>query len=231
MFKKYFGKSISSTLLLLSIFSLSCNSQNNSSEADADIALESLPLIINGTIKSNIPSKVYLERMNERNIPTRVDSVILGPDRTFSFNTTIPEPGIYQLNIEGQQIIGLILDGGETLNVVADGEASPDKMPSFEIEGSPNMDRFDAVMVEVQNFGKLRTALENEFKEAKNKKQQDELRQQYQIAMQNHRETIKPMIEEMGTSLPGIIAANNFLTSELDGEFLMQLKDDLVAEK
>jgi thiol-disulfide isomerase/thioredoxin len=225
--KNRFAKSLSGTLFLISLFSFSCSSQNNAENPGNS---EQLSLIINGTLKSNLADKVYLERMNERNIPTRVDSSKITNDLKFSFNTKVPEPGIYQVNIEGQQVIGLIIDGGENITIEADGEANPDVMPKFTITGAPNIDKFNVVMAEVQNFGKLRQSLEEEFKLAKNPKAQDELRQQYQMAFNNHRETIKPLITALGTSLPGIIAANNFLSPETDGEYLNQLKDKLNAE-
>lgn len=225
--KTYFLKNFTGTLLFLAFLSLSCNSQNSSGD---EIQNDGLPVVINGTLKSNLVDKIYLEKMNERNIPTRIDSSLISPDLHFSFNTTIPEPGIYQVNIEGQQVIGLILDGGETITITADGAASPDKMPEFKIEGVPNIDKFNTIMTEVQNFGKLRQSLEEEFQKTKNPKQQEELRQQYQMSFNNHRETIKPMIADLGTSLTGIIAANNFLNPEVDGVFLNELKDKIVSE-
>ncbi|AWW00675.1 TlpA disulfide reductase family protein [Arcticibacterium luteifluviistationis] len=228
--KKYLLKTFSATFLFLALFSFSCNSQNNTDSALETTANKSLPIVINGTLKNNLVDKVYLERMSERNIPTRVDSSDISSDLKFHFDTTIPEPGIYQINIEGQQVIGLILDGGETLDVVADGLASPDKMPEYTVTGSKNIDTFNKIMTEVQNFGKLRQSLETDFQNAKNAKAQEELRGQYQMALNNNRETIKPMISDLGTSLPGIIAANNFLTPELDAPFLSELKDKLIAE-
>ncbi|WP_341228477.1 TlpA disulfide reductase family protein [uncultured Arcticibacterium sp.] len=228
--KTRLAKTISGTLFFLTLFSFSCNSQKNPDSSIEGTASNSLPLVINGTLKNNLVDKVYLERMSERNIPTRVDSSAVSSELKFSFNTTIPEPGIYQINMEGQQVIGLILDGGETLDIVADGLASPDKMPEYTVTGSKNIDTFNKIMTEVQNFGKLRQSLETDFQNAKNPKAQEELRGQYQMALNNNRETIKPLISDLGTSLSGIIAANNFLTPELDGAYLTDLKAKLVAE-
>lgn len=219
-------KPFAALFITLSVLSFSCNSQNSAnSEKSAE-----LPLVIHGTVKSDLPKMVYLERMNDRNIPTVVDSVSISPTKTFEFDTTIPEPGIYQLNIDSQQIIGLLIDGGENITLTADGESNPDKMPEYTIEGAENMTRFDAVLKEAQNFSQLRASIEEDFKNAKSNKEQEELRQQYQMAFNNHRETIKPMIAAMGTSLAGIIAANNFLNPEMDGEFLNDLKNKIKAE-
>ncbi|MFT7419946.1 MAG: thiol-disulfide isomerase/thioredoxin [Algoriphagus sp.] len=228
MIKTNFKKTLLGTILFFAFFSFSCNSQNNA-ESDL-IEKKGLPLVINGTLKNGLVETVYLERMNERNIPTRVDSSTLSKDLKFSFNTSIPEPGIYQVNIEGHQIIGLILDGGETITLIADGLANPEVVPQFSIQGAPKIDMFNSVMAEVQNFGKLRQSLEQDFQTTNKGSQQEELRSQYQMAFNNHRETIKPIIADLGTSLTGIIAANNFLTPEMDGQFLNELKDKLIAE-
>jgi thiol-disulfide isomerase/thioredoxin len=209
---------------VLSVISFSCNSQDSSKKG------EELPLSIKGTIKSDVPKMVYLEKMSDRNIPTRIDSVAISADRTFQFNISVPEPGIYQVNIGEEQLIGLLIDGGEQIVLTADGEVQPDKIPEYTVEGSENMKRFDAVLKEVQNFGQLRTSLEEEFRKAKTNKEQSDLRSQYQVAFNNHRETILPMIGEMGTSLAAIIAANNFLTPETDGEFLNNLKNKIKEE-
>ncbi|MGR3812167.1 redoxin domain-containing protein [Jiulongibacter sp. NS-SX5] len=219
---------IKTYLLLLATFvAFSCNSQNSGEQAS--VSSTELPLFIQGTVKSDYPEKVYLERMNERNIAIRIDSVELGADRKFEFDVTIPEPGIYQVNIDDQQIVGLILDGGESLTITADGEAQVDQTPAYTLEGSERINQFNAVLNEAQNFAQLRGSLEEEFKTA-NAKKQAELRQQYQMSYNNHRETIRPLIAEMGTSLAGIIAANNFLNPELDSDYMNQLKDQLIAE-
>lgn len=228
--KMHLLKAFTGTFLFLALFSFSCNSQNNTGTHAASTTNSDLRIKINGTLKNNLVDKVYLERMSERNIPTRIDSSDISSGMNFHFDLFIPEPGIYQINIEGQQVIGLILDGGETLEVEADGLASPDKMPEYTISGSEKIETFNKIMAEVQNFGKLRQSLETDFQNAKNAKAQQELRSQYQMALNNNRETIKPLISELGTSLSGIIAANNFLTPELDGQYLSELRDKLVAE-
>lgn len=220
-------KQIIGVFLLLTFFSFACNSQNNTTENPIK---EGKLTTINGTLKSNVASMVYFERMNERNIPTIVDSSKIGEGNTFAFKVNIPEPGIYQINIKEQQVIGLILEGGENLQVTADGASTPDQAATFKVEGSENIKMFDEVMAEVNNFAKLRASLEEEFKNAKSSAVQSDLRQQYQVAFQNHSETIKPKIKEMGTTLTGIIAANNFLNPQVDGAFMVELRDKIVAE-
>lgn len=176
---------------------------------------------INGKIKSSVSGKVYLERMNDRNIPLRLDSVAVSPENTFSFKGKMPEPGIYQVNIANQQIIGLILDGGETLNITADGFNTPDKPGTFAVDGSPMMMKFNQIMAESQKFRQLQVELQNQFDTAtqkKDEKKKKEIQTTYQDSETKYNETIKPIIAEMGTSLSGLIAINNFLNPEKDYE-------------
>lgn len=212
------------TLFAIATLSFSCNSQENkSSEA-------TIPVSITGSIKSDYPKKVYLERMNERSIATRIDSVAINGDQTFSLNSGIPEPGIYQINFDDQQVIGLLLDGNEKLVITADGEMTDGQPANFKVEGSPNMLKFNAVMNEMNLFNQKKGEMEQLFQNAK-EREKDEIRKQYQATNDAFRSKIKPLIAEMGTSMGAIIAANNFLVPELDGEFLNELANKLKAEK
>jgi thiol-disulfide isomerase/thioredoxin len=198
----------------------SCNSQ---------VANSVLTLTIDGKITNSVTGKVYLERMNERNIGTKIDSAVISAN-TFSFKTKIPEAGIYQLNIANEQLVGLILDGGENLKITADGSATPDKAATFKIEGSATMDKFNEIQRSMQQFGQFRATIEQKFQAAKNNDDKEDLRKQYQAAELNNRQNILPKIEQLGTSLAGIIAANNFLNPEIDGVYLNNLKSKLVEE-
>ncbi len=201
-------------------FCMACNSQ---------VGSKALTLNINGKINNNVSGKVYLERMNERNIGTKIDSVSITAN-TYKFSTTIPEAGIYQLNIANEQLIGLILDGGETLIVTADGSSTPDKAATFKIEGANNMDKFNEIMISMQQFSKVRADIESKFQVAKTEKDKEQIRIAYQKAESVNKALIMPKIQSLGTSLAGIIASNNFLNPEIDGTYQNELKDKLIAE-
>jgi thiol-disulfide isomerase/thioredoxin len=188
---------------------------------------------ISGKIKSNVNGKVYLERMNDRNIPMRLDSVAISPDMTFSFKGKMTEPAIYQVNIANQQIIGLILDGGETLNITADGFNTPEKPGTFSVDGSPMMAKFNQVVASAQQFRQVQTDLQNQFDAAtqkKDEKKKKEIQLSYQGLEDKHTSTIKPIIAELGTSLAGLIAINNFLTPEKDFEIFAKTAQQLEKE-
>lgn len=207
----------------LLVGSLACQSQNTTDKTFS----------IKGTVKNTITGKVYLERMNDRNIAQKIDSVALGAGNSFAFKGKMQEPGIYQINIADQQTIGLILDGNENITVTAEGGGTPDKPGTFNVEGSATMAKFNQILAEGQNFNKSILALQTQFDAAetkKDEKKKKELQTAYQNAYEVHRAKIKPMIGELGTSLAGILAANNFLNPELDYEFMEQLAQKLEAE-
>lgn len=206
----------------------SCHSQDNS-EKKGNTTTGELPVSINGTITKAVNGMVYLERMNDRNLGVKVDSAEISPNKTFSLNFAIPDPGIYQLNVANQQMIGLILEGGEKLTVTADGEMPEQGVPAFKIVGSQTMDKFNAIATESQNFGKQSAVLQEEFQKA-NEKRKNEIRVSYQQLYDSYRATIIPQIESLGTSLAAIIAANNFLNPETDSEFMVKLADKIKAE-
>jgi peroxiredoxin len=216
--------------LCLTVSGLACQSQPQATVAST--GTEST-YNINGKVKSTVNGKVYLERMNDRNIPMRIDSVAISPDLTFSFKGKMTEPAIYQVNIANQQIIGLILDGGETLNIVADGFNTPEKPGSFSVDGSPMMAKFNQVVAAAQQFRQVQTDLQNQFDAAtqkKDEKKKKEIQLSYQGLEDKHTSTIKPIIAEMGTSLAALIAINNFLTPEKDFEIFAKTAQQLEKE-
>ena len=215
--------------IYLVISGMACQSQP---QANTPTGTEST-YSISGKVKSAVSGKVYLERMNDRNIPFRVDSVALSPDNSFSFKGKMTEPAIYQVNIANQQIIGLILDGGETLNIVADGFNTPEKPGSFSVDGSPMMAKFNQVVAESQKFRQTQMDLQNQFDAAtqkKDEKKKKDIQVSYQAAEDKYNATIKPMINEMGTSLAGLIAINNFLNPEKDFETFANAAKQLEKE-
>lgn len=215
--------------ICLVISGMACQSQP---QANAPTGAEST-YNISGKVKSAVSGKVYLERMNDRNIPLRIDSMALSADNSFAFKGKMSEPGIYQVNIANQQMIGLILDGGETLTITADGFNTPDKPGSYAVDGSPMMAKFNQVMAESQKFRQSQVDLQNQFDAANQKKDQKKIKEiqtTYQASEANYNATIKPIIAEMGSSLAGLIAINNFLNPEKDFETFAKVASQLEKE-
>lgn len=213
-------------------FGLACQSQPQDKSAQAAPGTTTgKAFTIKGKLNNSVSGKVYLERMNDRNIPLRIDSVDVAADKTFSFKGTIAEPGIYQVNIANQQVIGLIMDGGENLNVVADGVSTPDKAATFSVDGSPTMAKFNQVVAEAQKFRQTQTSLQEQFDAIKkDDKKKKELQTQYMSAEESYYNTIKPIIADLGTSLAGLIATNNFLNPERDYDIFAKTAAQLEKE-
>ena len=215
--------------ICLVISGMACQSQP---QANAPTGAEST-YNISGKVKSTVSGKVYLERMNDRNIPLRIDSMALSADNSFAFKGKMSEPGIYQINIADQQMIGLILDGGEKLTITADGFNTPDKPGSYAVDGSPMMAKFNMVVAESQKFRQGQVELQNQFDVAtqkKDEKKKKEIQTAYQASEANHNATIKPIIAELGSSLAGLIAINNFLNPEKDFETFAKVASQLEKE-
>lgn len=215
--------------ICLVVSGLACQSQPQSNTPSSAESTYN----ISGKVKSSVSEKIYLERMNDRNIPLRIDSVSLSPENTFSFKGKMPEPGIYQINIANQQIIGLILDGGETITITADGFNTPEKPGTFAVDGSPMMAKFNQIVAESQKFRQVQMDLQNQFDAAtqrKDEKKKKDIQVNYQASEDKYNETIKPIIGEMGTSLAGLIAINNFLNPEKDFETFAKTSQQLEKE-
>ncbi len=217
-------------------FGIACQSQTQTTSAETKASPAPGPgknFTIKGKLNNVVSGKVYLERMNDRNIPLKIDSVSIAADKSFAFKGIIPEPGIYQVNIANQQVIGLILDGGENLNIIADGVSTPDKAATFSVDGSPAMAKFNQVVAEAQKFRQTQVTLQEQFEAASKKKdtkKSKELQTQYMAAEEAYGQAIKPIITDLGTSLAGLIAINNFLNPEKDFETFAKTAAQLQKE-
>ena len=216
------GKYILSALALIASFA--CESQQTK-----QINSNDLPLDIQGKARLASSGWVYLEKVNERNVVSRLDSVQLSKG-TFHLETSIPEPGIYQVNFLNEQIVGLILDGGEKLNLEVDGVMPDQGVPFVQLKGSPQMETFTALTAQMQEFAKSSNTLQQDFSKAKTEKAKEEIRAKYSQLEADNKKNILPALEKLGTSLAGIIAANNYLNPETDLEFLKNLADQLTKE-
>ncbi len=211
--------------ITLIINGLSCNSQPQNA-----VNVNEQPFSIIGKINTPVRGKVYLERMNDRNIPLRIDSVEIAKDQTFAFKGKMSEPSIYQVNIANQQLVGLILEGGENLTMTADGFNTPDNPGKFTVNGSETMAKFNKIVGEVQIFNAKRSELQAAFDAVKDDKKKREIQVQYQASEQVYNDKIKPIIAELGTSLAGLIAINNFLNAEKDVEIFNNTARQLEKE-
>jgi len=92
------------------------------------------------------------------------DTITLKPDQTFSKTIHLNEPGYYQVNFFGRQVVNVILNKSDVELVVG----GSDPMGVSQIKGSPEMDiitRVEQMLGEAQSSAEV-VALEAEFKAA-----------------------------------------------------------------
>lgn len=198
------------------------------------------PVTITGKVNNVAPDKkVYLQFINGRGTPITMDSANVAADKTFKFNANIIDGGgYYLLNFFGMELsqkVLLILEGGETVNVIADGMDLPNKRGTFQITGnSKNIEYFNRILklntdlqAKVEVWNKQVAAAQAKKDETTLQKIQND----FQAAQQANINKIKAMIPEMGTNLVALWTAGNFLNPENDIETLTQVSERFKTEK
>ena len=179
------------------------------------------PFTVMGKVNKATPgSYVYLETNAQ---PSRkLDSAKVDAGNTFTLKSNVADGGeVLILNVGGNQKMALLVEGGETLNVVADGYKMNGKTGQpgqATITGSKNMDYFN-------QLNTLRTDMEAKVSdwnkqvaiatEKKDNKKIAQIEQDYQAAEQGVVDKVKAMLPEMGTSLASLFALN-FINIESD---------------
>ncbi|GAB4008306.1 redoxin domain-containing protein [Spirosoma sp. KCTC 42546] len=172
------------------------------------------PFTVTGKINKATPgSYVYLETNSQ---PTRkIDSTKLASGNTFTLNGKVADGGeVFVLNVGGGQKMALLVEGGETLNVVADGfrmDAKTGQTGQAAVTGSKNMEYYEKLNTlrtdmetKVANWNKQVAAAT----EKKDNKKIAQIEQDYQTAEQEVVNKVKAMLPDMGTSLVSLFALN-----------------------
>ena len=199
------------------------------------------PVIITGKVANVVPDKkVYLQFINGRGTPITMDSASLRADNTFKFNSMIIDGGgYYLLNFFGMDLsqkVLLILEGGETVNVIADGMDMPNKRGTFQINGgdSKNIQYFNQIVKLNQDLSAKVEVWNKQVEIAKAKKDEATLQKiqgDFQTVQQTNIGKIKALLPEMGTNLVALWTAGNFLNPEADLETLKEVANKFRTEK
>lgn len=191
---------------------------------------------VNGQIKSiGAGEKVYLESNGQPG--QRLDSVQVNKDSRFTLKTRVPDGGgIYVLNLANAQRLALLLEGGETLNVVADGfmtDMKTGKKGTSVVTGSKNMEYYQQLM-------KLKTDMDGRVKgwndqyaeaaQKKDQKKMEQVQREYEASEKHVVTTVKSLLPQMGTSLVALFATN-FLSVDNDFPTLDSLAHQFEREK
>ena len=204
-------KKTSGMLALLSLVSLSVLAQ----------APTAKPVTITGKIKAiGAGERVYLETNGQPS--RRIDSADVQKDKSFTLKSQIPEGGgVFLLNIANAQRLALLLEGGETLDVVADGFATDmktGKKGTAVVTGSKNMDYYQQLMTMKNDMDARVTTWNQQYTDATQKKDQkrmEAIQRDYEGAEKAMVTKVKALLPSMGTSLAALFATN-FLNVEND---------------
>jgi thiol-disulfide isomerase/thioredoxin len=176
---------------------------------------------ITGKVKSFSPGyRVYFETNGQPAV--RLDSATLDKSGQFALKTRVPEGGgVYLVNISGGQKVAVLLEGGETLTMTADGfttDVKTGKKGQAVVTGSKNMEYYTKLMNAYEDIRAKNTTWQNQYNEAASKNDQKKMAAvmaQSDEASKGFTTQVKAMLPEMGTSLAALFATN-FLSVETD---------------
>jgi peroxiredoxin len=184
---------------------------------------DSQEYIITGKVQNLVPDrKIYLQMINGRGTSINVDSTDAKADKSFSFKGKVVEGGGYYLvnffNLALSQKVLLILEGGEKIEVLADGMDMPNKRGKLILTGnSKNVEFFNRIIkmnqdlqAKVEGWNKQVAVAQEKKDEATLQKIQNE----FQASQDATALKIKSLLPEMGTNLVAIWASGNFFPND-----------------
>ena len=188
---------------------------------------------VNGKVKNGAKGeKVILFKSMANGTAIKLDSTQITTDGTFSIKGTEKDRGsFFTLNIADRQKVVLLVEGGETMDLTADGFTKDSKGNAGKavITGSKNMDFYAKIDELMSNFAGKVTVWNEEYAKAEEKKDTkkvQEIQQAYAAADAERLGTIRKLLPEMGTSLVAVFTANNFLTPDTDLPALKKLAEE-----
>lgn len=193
-------KSMMSTMLLV-IALLGCATDK---EKDAAAGWD---IVISGTVNFPLAGEISLRNLKDQT-NSKKDTIKLKANKKFSKKVHLTEPGFYQLNFYGKQILNLILNKSN-IDLVLDGN---NPQGGVTMNGSPEMDLVRKVG-ELQNPPEL-TALQNEFNnavEAKNEAKIAEIQKKYAAVSSDLIPKMNKSISTLFLEQPASLAVVNLL--------------------
>ena len=170
---------------------------------------------IEGMVKNaNVGDKIYLEIPGNQ-VVTLLDSTVLNAQKQFVFKRKeLDEGSVYQVNISKKQRVVVLIEGGETIQIEADGLPKGAAV----VKGSKNNDYYQSLMKMNQDMGEKSKKWQEEYAAAEQKKDAKkiaEIQQRFEAESQGMVVKVKKMLPEMGTSLAALFATN-FLNPEVE---------------
>jgi peroxiredoxin len=164
-------------------------------------------IVISGTVNFPQTGEISLRDLKDRT-NSKKDTIKLKANKKFSKKVHLTEPGFYQLNFYGKQILNLILNKSN-IDLVLDGN---NPQGGVTMNGSPEMDLVRKVG-ELQNPEEL-TALQTEFNnavEAKNEAKIAEIQKKYAAVSSDLIPKMNKSISTLFLEQPASLAVVNLL--------------------
>ena len=187
---------------------------------------------VKGTVKNAIPGEyIYLERAQQSLV--KVDSVKLDKSGTFTMKASEDSKGsVYHLNVGNKHVSLLLIEGGETLNVITDRavENTEGMHLASTVTGSKNMEYFQKLLPTVVSFNNRMKTANQEATEAQAKKDNAKLAQLQEEMMGKEKlmlEEIKGLLPAMGSSFVSVFVASNFLNPQVHMNEMVQVMERL----
>jgi peroxiredoxin len=188
---------------------------------------------VNGKVKNGVKGeKVVLSQSLSNGSSIKIDSTKLASDGSFSIKSVEKEGGsFYTLMLADRQRLVLLVEGGETMDIIADGTTkdSQGNGGKVQITGSKNMEYYAKIDQLMQAFSAKVTVWNEAYataEEKKDTKKIQEIQQAFAKADQERLTEIRRLLPEMGTSLVALFTANNFLNPDADLPILKKLASD-----
>ena len=180
--------------------------------------------------KTVIPGrKIYLEYINEQGKVAKVDSASPSAQRKVTFKGQVKDQGAFYLvnffDTPKPQKVLLILEGGETIDVVADGINNEEGKGEFTLKGDyPNV----KYMLELLAISKEMEAKVRKWNQEiqVDQKQEKRIQAEFTQAQAASTSKIKALIPLMGSHLVALWATN-FLPAEKEMASLVDIADRL----
>jgi peroxiredoxin len=186
---------------------------------------------VSGKVKNGAKGeKVVLSQSLPTGGTVKVDSTVLAADGSFQMKAVERDRGsFFTLSLAGRQNVVLLVEGGESFQIDAEGTSINGMAGKAVVTGSKNMDYYMQIDQIMQEFSSKVAKWNDAFTKAeakKDNKKMQEVQDAFNQADQERVEKIRKLIPEMGTSLVAVFAANNFLNPDVDLPILKKLASD-----
>lgn len=185
---------------------------------------------ISGTAKNLQPNdKITLEIAGSQPLII-VDSTKVGSDKRFVFKRNeLDEGTVYQVNLANAQRVIVLIEGGEKIDITADGNEKGNAV----VSGSKNNEYYQQLIGMYKAMNEKSVKWQDEYAKAEQKKDNKkiaQIQQDFEAESQGFTAKVKAMIPEMGTSLAALFATN-FLNPEVELPTIIALAERFEKER